>query len=123
MTTITNIAPTVPIEDFKKTKILATVGPATNSYEAVRDLIKAGANGIRLNFSHGTQDERVQQIKWIRQASKELGKPVAILQDLQGPKIRLGDFDDIINVRAGQSFVLEYNGDYARTRNTIFQKR
>lgn len=115
MTTITNIAPTVPIEDFKKTKILATVGPATNSYEAVRDLIKAGANGIRLNFSHGTQDERVQQIKWIRQASKELGKPVAILQDLQGPKIRLGDFDDIINVRAGQSFVLEYNGDYART--------
>lgn len=115
MTTITNIAPTVPIEDFKKTKILATVGPATNSYEAVRDLIKAGANGIRLNFSHGTPDERVQQIKWIRQASKELGKPVAILQDLQGPKIRLGDFDGIINVQGGQSFVLEFNGDYART--------
>lgn len=115
MTTTTNIAPTVPIEDFKRTKILATVGPATNTYEAIRDLIKAGANGIRLNFSHGSHEERLQQIAWIRKASKELGKPVAILQDLQGPKIRLGDFDGVIPVQAGQSFVLAYNADYART--------
>lgn len=115
MTTTTNKAPNVPIEDFKRTKILATVGPATNSYSAIRDLIKAGANGIRMNFSHGSQEERLQQIEWIRKASKELGKPVAILQDLQGPKIRLGDFDGIINVQAGQSLALAFNADYART--------
>lgn len=115
MITATSKAPSVPIEDFKRTKILATIGPATNSYEAIRDLIKAGANGIRLNFSHGTHEERLQQIPWIRKASKELGKPVAILQDLQGPKIRLGDFDGVITVQAGQSFVLAYGADYART--------
>lgn len=115
MTTTTNKAPNVPIEDFKRTKILATVGPATNSYDAIRDLIKAGANGIRLNFSHGSHEERLQQIGWIRKASKELSKPVAILQDLQGPKIRLGDFDGVITVQAGQSLALAYNANYAHT--------
>ena len=57
-------------------------------------MLEAGANGCRLNFSHGDYDERRQQIAWIRQASEEMGKPVAILQDLQGPKIRLGEFND-----------------------------
>lgn len=78
-------------------------------------LVKAGANGIRLNFSHGTHEERVEQIKWIRKASKEYGKPIAIIQDLQGPKIRLGDFDGIINVQAGQSLRLKYKADYQET--------
>jgi pyruvate kinase len=66
----TYTAPNVPIKQYKRTKIIATVGPSTHSYEKVLDLIKAGANGIRLNFSHGTYDERTQQIKWIRKASK-----------------------------------------------------
>jgi len=94
--------PKVPIDSFKRTKIIATVGPSTNSYEALLGLIESGANGIRLNFSHGTPEERSQQIKWIRRAAKACGKPVAIIQDLQGPKIRLGDFDGIVNVRRGQ---------------------
>lgn len=107
--------PNVPLGKFKRTKIIATVGPATNSYDAIHDLIKAGANGIRLNFSHGNYEEREQQIKWIRKAAREYGKPVAIIQDLQGPKVRLGDFDGVINVQPGQSFRLQYKADYERS--------
>ncbi len=111
----TTIKPNVPIEHFKQTKIIATVGPATDSYEAILALIKAGANGIRLNFSHGTHEERIQQIKWIRKASKEYGKPVAIIQDLQGPKIRLGDFEGMINVQKGQTLRFQHKADYEDT--------
>ena len=111
---ITQIVPNGPLVDFKRTKIIATVGPSTNSYESILNLIKAGANGIRLNFSHGTHEERTQQIKWIRKASLEYGKPVAIIQDIQGPKIRLGDFEGFINVISGQSLSLKYQADYDR---------
>ncbi|MEO5627437.1 MAG: pyruvate kinase [Candidatus Saccharimonadales bacterium] len=112
---MTTQAPKVPLSRFKRTKIIATVGPSTNSYEAVLELIKAGANGIRLNFSHGNYEERDDQIKWIRKASKEYGKPVAIIQDLQGPKIRLGDFEGIINVQKGQSLQFGYKADMERS--------
>ncbi len=105
----TEKAPNVPIASFKRTKILATIGPASNTYDEILEIIKSGANGIRLNFSHGSNDERVKQIKWIRKASKEYGKPVAIVQDLQGPKIRLGDCDGIITVRKGQQLTFKYN--------------
>lgn len=111
----TSKAPNVPLAEFKRTKIIATLGPATNNYEAILGLIKAGANGLRLNFSHGNHEERVQQIAWIRKASREYGKPVAIIQDLQGPKLRLGDFDAIINVQAGQSLSFKLKADYARS--------
>ena len=105
----------MPIEQFKRTKIIVTVGPSTSSYKSVLAMMKAGANGFRLNFSHGTHEERLEQIGWIRKASKAYGKPVAIIQDLQGPKIRLGDFDGIINVRIGQSLTFKYKSDYAAT--------
>ncbi|HSX24153.1 MAG TPA: pyruvate kinase [Candidatus Saccharimonadales bacterium] len=108
----THKAPNVPVAKFKRTKIIATIGPSTDSYEAILNLIKAGANGIRLNFSHGTQEERIKQIRWIRKAAKEYGKPVAIIQDLQGPKIRLGDFEGIVPVQAGQSLSFAYKADY-----------
>jgi pyruvate kinase len=111
----TDTAPNVPLQKFKRTKIIATVGPATNSQQAILDLIKAGANGIRLNFSHGSYEERSEQIAWIRQASSEYGKPVAIIQDLQGPKIRLGDFDGSIAVKTGQAVTFGYRADYAAT--------
>ncbi|CAN5167981.1 pyruvate kinase [soil metagenome] len=112
---LTQGVPTVPIEAYKRTKIIATVGPATDSYESILALIKAGANGIRLNFSHGSHEERVTQIAWIRKASQELGKPVAIIQDLQGPKIRLGDFDGVVEVHTGQHLKFGYKTDYAKT--------
>lgn len=109
---LTEIAPKVPVQSFKRTKIIATVGPATHSYEAIYELIKAGVNGIRLNFSHGTNEDRLQQIPWVRKASEELGKPVAIIQDLQGPKIRLGDFEGTIEVTAGQELTFAYDVTY-----------
>ncbi len=92
---------------FKRTKILATLGPATNNPEAIEELIKKGTNGFRFNFSHGTHEERDKQLLWVRQASEKLGKPVAILQDLQGPKIRLGNLNDNVEVKAGDEIILD----------------
>ena len=112
---LTETPPSVPVENFKRTKIIATLGPATDSYEQVYEVIKAGANGLRLNFSHGTHEQHAQYAKWVRKASKELGKPVALIQDLQGPKIRLGDFDGVINVQDGMRLAFKYNADYAKT--------
>lgn len=111
----TRKVPNKHVKQFKRTKILATVGPSTNSYKLIYNIINAGANGIRLNFSHGSEQERLDQIKWIRKASKELGKPVAILQDLQGPKIRLGDFDGMIQITRGQSLRFKLGADYKKT--------
>lgn len=110
---VTNTAPNVSLDHFKRTKIIATVGPSTDSYKAILGLINTGANGLRLNFSHGSHEERIKQIEWIRKASAELGKPVAIIQDLQGPKIRLGDFEGTIELTAGQEVIYEFGGDYA----------
>lgn len=98
---------------FKRAKILATLGPATNSYEAIENLIRAGVNGFRLNFSHGSYEERDQQIVWIRTASQKLNKPVAILQDIQGPKIRLGEVkDNNYDVKKGDELVLAYGAEH-----------
>ena len=94
---------------FKRTKILATLGPSTSTPEMIHSLIKAGVNGLRLNFSHGDHAERTDQINWIRQASADIGKPVAILQDLQGPKIRLGAIkDNHFEVKKGDEIVLDF---------------
>ncbi len=75
---------------MRHTKIVATIGPASDQPEVLRDLIMAGVDVFRLNFSHGTADEHRQRIRRIRQASRECGREVAILQDLCGPKIRVG---------------------------------
>ncbi|ABB56130.1 pyruvate kinase [Synechococcus elongatus] len=94
--------------DFqRRTKIVATIGPATSKPEVLRALIEAGASTLRLNFSHGTHDDHQRSIRLIRQISFELNRPVGILQDLQGPKIRLGRFaDGPITVQKGDSFIL-----------------
>lgn len=93
---------------FKRTKILATIGPATNSPEKIEEVIMAGVNGCRLNCSHGSNEERDQQIKWIREAAVKKGRSVAILQDLQGPKIRLGTLkDNHLDLKKGDEVVLE----------------
>lgn len=93
---------------FKRTKILATIGPATNSAEMITQVIMAGVNGCRLNCSHGSNEERDQQIKWIREAAMKKGRSVAILQDLQGPKIRLGMLkDNHLDLVAGDEVILE----------------
>lgn len=94
---------------FKRTKILATIGPATFSKEKIEEIIMAGVNGCRLNFSHGDYVERDQQIAWIREAAAKKGRSVAILQDLQGPKIRLGILkDNHLDVKKGDTLILDY---------------
>ncbi|NTX62321.1 pyruvate kinase [Myxococcus sp. CA051A] len=78
---------------MRKAKIICTLGPASSSLEVIEGLIRAGMNVARLNFSHGTHDEHRQRVALIRKAAKRLKLPVAILQDIQGPKIRLGKFE------------------------------
>lgn len=91
---------------YKRAKILATIGPATNDYDMIEKLVARGVNGFRHNFSHGDYDERTQQIAWIREASRKLNKPVAILQDLQGPKIRFGNIEGVLNVHKDETWTL-----------------
>lgn len=91
----------------RRTKIVATVGPAIAKPDMLRAVIEAGATTLRLNFSHGTHDDHLRSIRLIRQLSYEMNQPVAILQDLQGPKIRLGKFaDGPIILKKGDPFAL-----------------
>ncbi|GIV20262.1 MAG: pyruvate kinase [Armatimonadota bacterium] len=100
------------------TKIVCTIGPATSSPERLRALIEAGMDVARLNFSHGTHESHGQVIQLIRRISAELDKPVAILQDLCGPKLRLGKLpEEGISVENGQAvrFVLAEEGSDAES--------
>ena len=78
----------------KKTKIICTIGPASESKEVLTKLVEAGMNIARLNFSHGDYEEHAERVKRIREVSKETGKPIGILLDTKGPEIRLGDFEN-----------------------------
>ncbi|MDD5016210.1 MAG: pyruvate kinase, partial [Atribacterota bacterium] len=90
-----------------KTKIVCTIGPASNSYERIEQLIQEGMDVARLNFSHGRYEEHHQVIESIRQSSLKTNKPVAILQDLGGPKIRIGEIEkEPIFLKEGSSFIL-----------------
>ncbi|KRH95981.1 MULTISPECIES: pyruvate kinase [Cylindrospermopsis] len=94
-------------DSLRRTKIVATIGPATSSPEMLKAIIEAGATTLRLNFSHGTHADHQRSIRLIRQTAFELNRPVAILQDLQGPKIRLGKFDNgFIMLSKGDRFTL-----------------
>ena len=95
------------IDLTRRTKIVATIGPATETPERIRDLVQAGATTFRLNFSHGDHSEHAKRISTIREVSKDLGTHIGILQDLQGPKIRLGRFSKgPITLRNGDPFAL-----------------
>ena len=98
----------MPNVDLKRrTKIVATIGPATQSEVVITDLIKAGVTTFRLNFSHGDHEDHAERIKTIRKVSSELDLHIGILQDLQGPKIRLGRFKDgPVKVKKGDLFSL-----------------
>lgn len=92
---------------MKKTKIVATVGPATESEVMLEKLVDAGLNVIRLNFSHGDFAEHQTRVDNLRKVIKKTGKTVAILQDLGGPKIRIGNFKtEFITLKKGQTFTL-----------------
>lgn len=96
------------ITNNRRTKILATLGPATDSPEKLAALFKAGVNIVRLNFSHGTHDEQLQRINWVREVASDLGIYVGIIADLQGPKIRVANFaNGPIHLQSGDRFTLD----------------
>ncbi len=78
----------------RRTKIVSTLGPASTDIKVIEGLIEAGVNVFRMNFSHGTHEEHRQRIIYAREAARKLGKDIAILQDLQGPKIRVGEIEN-----------------------------
>ena len=87
---------------FKRTKIVATLGPACNSKTKLKNLIRAGVNVFRINFSHATYDEVDHYIEIIKELNKELDSNVAVLADLQGPKIRLGNMHPNVSIKKGE---------------------
>lgn len=91
---------------MRNVKIVATIGPASDSEEALESLIRAGMNVARLNFSHGTHDQHEVRVARIREVSKRIDVPVGILQDLQGPKIRVGKLDVPLQLSVGEEVCL-----------------
>jgi pyruvate kinase len=91
----------------RRAKIVCTLGPSSSSFERIKDLAWAGMDVARLNFSHGSHEEHLQRLNTVRKVSRELNKPIAILQDLQGPKIRVQTFEKgQIKLNRGDNFTL-----------------
>ena len=91
----------------RRTKIVCTLGPATTDLDTIRRLVDAGMDVARMNFSHGSHEEHAERIRRVREAAREAGRSVAILQDLQGPKIRVGRVeDDCVFLREGDTVTI-----------------
>jgi pyruvate kinase len=105
-----------------KTKIVATLGPASNSVEKLTQLIRSGIDVVRLNFSHGTHEDHLATLNNVQEAMRQTGIFISVLQDLQGPKIRTGTFGvPSVVLQAGASFILttdEVTGDHKRVSTT-----
>ncbi|HLP18377.1 MAG TPA: pyruvate kinase [Bacteroidota bacterium] len=91
---------------YAKTKIVCTLGPASSSVETIEKMIRAGMTVARVNFSHGSHDDHLATIKRVREAAANVGQPVAILQDLQGPKIRTGVLAAPVMLKEGARFTI-----------------
>ena len=103
-----------------RTKIVATIGPASSSPEVLRQMLQSGMNVARLNFSHGSYEVHGQMVKLLRSLSEELDLPLTILQDLQGPKIRVGKLpDEGIFLEEGASLTLVPLADWQGQENTV----
>ncbi|MEH6561506.1 MAG: pyruvate kinase, partial [Marinobacter sp.] len=97
---------------LRRTKIVATLGPATDSSESLAAIIAAGVDVTRLNFSHGSAEEHIERARRVRQTAAAQGRFVALLADLQGPKLRIARFtDNKVILKAGQTFVLDASMD------------
>lgn len=94
-------------KNVKFTKIVATLGPNSRNPDTVEKLLREGADVIRLNFSHGNHDDHALSVRLVREAAQKLNRYIAIFQDLQGPKIRLGQLEgESLDVAAGETLVL-----------------
>jgi pyruvate kinase len=101
----------VTAQHISRTKIVCTLGPATSTEASVRGLIVAGMNVARLNFSHGTHEQHAATIAMLRKLSAEANQPLALLGDLQGPRIRVGDLTEPVNLAVGDDVVLVYEAE------------
>src|ERR1700756_139161 len=98
---------------MRRTKIVATIGPASREPETLLRLVEAGMDVARLNYSHGTLEEHAETIRRVRDAAGRAGRPVAVLQDLPGPKLRIGPLkEDLVELTPGQrlTFVCGQDG-------------
>jgi pyruvate kinase len=86
----------------RRTKIVATIGPACSTHEALTELVRAGVDGARLNLSHGTHDQHREWARLVRETEREVGRSIALIADLQGPKLRIGDLDEPVSLRRGE---------------------
>ncbi|MDQ5808612.1 MAG: pyruvate kinase, partial [Actinomycetota bacterium] len=87
---------------MRRTKIVATIGPASRDREVLVEMVRAGMDVARLNFSHGSHEQHAETAHDVRDAANRAGRPVAILQDLPGPKLRIGRLkDDIVELKVG----------------------
>ena len=111
------------IGNMRRAKIVSTLGPAVNSLEMIKALIAAGMDVARINRSHGEHEEHAQQIAWVREAAEKAGRPVAVLVDLQGPKIRCGRFSQgPVTLAMGDTFTItieDVDGDQHRVGTTF----
>jgi pyruvate kinase len=92
----------VPPAALRKTKIVATLGPASDSKERVSELVAAGVDAFRLNLSHGNHEDHARRAELVREVEKEAGRPIALIADLQGPKLRIGDLAEPVILTRGQ---------------------
>jgi pyruvate kinase len=103
-----------------RTKIVATIGPASSKPEVLKQMVKAGMNVARLNFSHGSYEDHAKTVAMIRQVSQDINLPITILQDLQGPKIRVGHLPDgTIELFAGDLLTLVPEHEYDNQPQTV----
>ncbi|GJG84953.1 pyruvate kinase [Gemmatimonadetes bacterium T265] len=103
-----------------RTKIVGTLGPSSTSRDAIQGLIEAGLNVARINFSHGTHEQHAERIRTVREVADDLGRHVAVLGDLQGPRIRIGALASAIQVEPGQGLTLvPESEDHDLTRHEI----
>ena len=108
----------------KKVKILATLGPAIKGIDDIRQLVEAGVNIFRLNFSHGEHADHALRYQWIREVEQQLNYPLGILMDLQGPKLRVGRFaDGKIQLQRGQALRLDLTRPQATTAGSTCPTR
>src|SRR3712207_5898809 len=97
---------------LRRTKIVATLGPASSDTETLGRMIDAGLDVVRMNFSHGTADEHAARVELVRSLAKKAARAVGVLVDLQGPKIRIGKFTEgKVTLRGGEKFVLDAERD------------
>jgi len=91
---------------FRRARILCTIGPASRDPDILDRLIAAGMDGVRINFSHSSHDDASETVRMTREAAVRAGRPIAVLADLQGPKLRVGELSEPLAIHEGRNYVL-----------------